>query len=264
MPSRLACLGIDKSRPGFYDDPLFLAAEAKDPTLLEAYAGYVNELDLDDAYRTDARRKITESAIFLHDELVRDGLKGGCIDVSVALGRFLERQGVWNYVVKGGVSMHFAPETGLGRRYHWVFDSKGDPQAKAGHAWVYAPPFQVVDLTLGQQHGVSGGAHYLREPVLGEQAERIEPDIEAVFDDHYREHYSRQLGHPMRLHDLRVIDPGLLKKLKTQRSWRIARSFGSLQYVGHAVTASDKPFEQVDRPLLNGKSGWELWLQFKR
>jgi hypothetical protein len=93
---RLRKLGIGTAKPGFYDDPKFLAAEKNDPTLLEAYADFVESMDFEAAYLTSAERCIEYTARFLYERLVSDGRKGACIDASCVLSRFLERQGVWN------------------------------------------------------------------------------------------------------------------------------------------------------------------------
>jgi hypothetical protein len=263
MPSRLAFLQLDKSRPGFYDDPVFLAAEQKDPSLLDAYAGYVDELTLDAAYVSYARGRVIASAKFLHERLLEDGRKGACVDVCQMLSRFLEQQGVWNYIVKGANALYPAPHTGLEPKFHWLFDSDGDPRAVAPHAWICAPPFQVVDLTLGRQENSGDEDQYLREPILLEHARKESPRIEELFDPALRAEYQRQLRRPVTIKDLSKIDPGLPTKLQTRGTLQAHLPDISLRYVGVAVTAPDEPFEKARGWLMGGKSGWELWLEFK-
>lgn len=96
MPTRLAGLGLDLTKPGFYDDPAFLAAERRDPRLLEAYAYFIDGISLDENYVEYVRERTHATVTFLHRALVEDGRMGACVDVSAALSRFLERQGVWN------------------------------------------------------------------------------------------------------------------------------------------------------------------------
>src|SRR6187402_329685 len=107
MASRIDALGIDTSRPGFYNEPGFQAAERGDKKLLQAYADHVEHLSLDDGYLAYARERIVESASFFAERLHRDGRRGACLDASMILGQFLERQGVWNYVAEGALSIRF-------------------------------------------------------------------------------------------------------------------------------------------------------------
>lgn len=72
LPNRLAALNLDTSRPGFYDDPAFLAAEKQDPRLLEAYGSHIDQLQLDDGYLAYARARVRETAAFLVDRLWMD------------------------------------------------------------------------------------------------------------------------------------------------------------------------------------------------
>jgi hypothetical protein len=263
MPSRLAFLRLDKSKPGFYDDPVFLAAEQKDKTLLDAYAGYIDELTLDADYLNYARERVVRSATFLHERLLEDGRKGACVDVSQVLSRFLEQQGIWNYMVKGANALYPAPHTGLEPKFHWLFDSDGDPRAVASHAWVCAPPFRIVDLTLGRQEDSGDEDRYLREPILSEHARPESPRIEELFDPALRAEYQRQLGRPVTMTDLSNVDPGLPAKLHRRGTLQVELPDISLRYVGVAVTAPDQPFEKARGWLMGGKSGWELWSEFK-
>src|SRR5690349_757032 len=88
-------LGLDRLAPGFYDSPEFIRAERRDSTLLVNYAQYVKLLVLGADYLARARQIIEDSADFLYRALVLDGRRGACIDVSSALLRFLEQEGVW-------------------------------------------------------------------------------------------------------------------------------------------------------------------------
>jgi len=264
MPSRLALLPLDKSKPGFYDEPAFLAAEQNDKTLLDAYAGYIDGLALDEVYLNRARHCVQRSAKFLHQWLIRDGRKGACIDMSQMLSRFLEQQGVWNYIVKGATALYPAPHTRLEPKFHWLYDSNGDPNATASHAWLCAPPFRIVDLTLGMQQNSGNEDRYLGEPILAEHASRDAARLEEVFDPAIRAAYQRQLGRPISMKDLSEIDPALLEKLNRRGSWQVDLADVSVRYIAVAVTAPDQPFEKARGWSMCGKFGWDLWLDFQR
>jgi hypothetical protein len=263
MPSRLAFLRLDKSKPGFYDDPVFLAAERKDPSLLDAYAGYVDELAPDADYLKYARERVIASAKFLHERLQADGRKGACVDMSQMLSRFLEQQGVWNYIVKGGAVVYPAAHTGLKAAFHWLYDSRAAEQSVAPHAWVCAPPCNVVDLTLGRQENSGDEDRLLQDPIVAEGARRSGPRIEEVFDPPIRDAYEHQLGRPLTMSDLLHIDKELVAKLQRRGSWEVELPDVLIRYVGVAVTAPDQPFEKARGWLMGGKSGWELWLEFE-
>jgi hypothetical protein len=263
MPSRFDSLQLDKSKPGFYDHPAFLAAEKKDASLLEAYADYIDELAFDADYLSFARARIVASAQFLHQRLLADGRKGACVDMSQVLSRFLEQQGVWNYMVKGAAAVYPASDTGIHAAFHWLYDSRASEQSVAPHAWVCAPPCNVVDLTLGRQENAGDEDRLLREPIVAEGARRSTPRIEEVFDPPIRDAYARQLRRPITMSDLGHIDKALVTKLQRRGTWEVELPNVLIRYVGVAVTAPDQPFERARGWLIGGKSGWELWLEFE-
>lgn len=264
MTSRLASLEFEKSKPGFYDDPVFMAAEAKDPTLLDAYAEHVEGLTHDETYLKYARDRISRSARFLHDRLLADGRKGACVDMSQMLSRFLEQQGVWNYIVKGGTAVYPAAHTGVKSAFHWLYDSHADAKSAAPHAWVCAPPCNVVDLTLGRQENSGEEDRLLQSPIVAERARRSAPRIEEVFDPPLRAAYERRLGRPITMSDLVRIDKGLVAKLRRRGTWEVELPDVVIRYVGCGGTAPDLPFNRARGWLMNGKSGWDLWSEFKQ
>jgi hypothetical protein len=264
MVSKLASLDFDKSKPGFYDDPVFMAAEAKDPTLLDAYADHVDALTHDETYLQHARDRISRSVRFLHGRLLADGRKGACVDMSQMLSRFLEQQGVWNYIVKGGTAVYPAAHTGLDAAFHWLYDSRAKEKSAAPHAWVCAPPFNVVDLTLGQQENAGEEDRLLQAPIVAEHARRSAPKIDEVLDPPLREAYTRQLGRPITMSDLAHIDKNLVTRLHRRGTWEVQLPEVLIRYVGVGVTAPDLPFNQARGWLVDGKSGWDLWLDFKK
>jgi len=91
-------LRIDFGNPAFCETPGFLDAEQLDPGLLIKYAQYINTLTFTPEYMERARTVVRETAEFLYAELVADGRRGACIDISQTLQRFLERQGIWVYL----------------------------------------------------------------------------------------------------------------------------------------------------------------------
>lgn len=249
MPNRLAALPLDTSRPGFYDEPAFIAAEKQDPRLLEAYAGYVEQLQLDDGYLAYARRRVRETAAFLVDRLWKDPRRGACVDVSLVLGRFLERQGVWNYGVRGAVAISFPPKSRL-RPYH--MRRHGDVP---GHVWLRAPPFRIVDLTIALQDYSNGEERHLQKYVIEENAPAEAPQVADLLDDIDRLALRASLGREPRVADVNTF---------VTTAWTVRRAQTEIRYTPAGVTALDGTIESARNLRLSGKYPGELWTDFLR
>ena len=57
-----------------------------------------------------------------------EGRLGACIDLSMVLSRILDAEGIWNYVVKGSLTLTFPRSVQPGPIYFWPID-EGDFQA---------------------------------------------------------------------------------------------------------------------------------------
>ena len=75
-------LKIDFRKPGFYDTPQFQAVEREHPAFLKSYADFIQNLTLSAKYVDRARQIVRDTAEFLFNELVADGRKGACVDIS--------------------------------------------------------------------------------------------------------------------------------------------------------------------------------------
>jgi hypothetical protein len=111
----------------------------------------------------NARRVIDEAANFLHAALVAHSRLGACVDISGILFRTLEEEGIWSCGVKGSLTINFPRSSRIRTRYFWSADH-GD--FVAGHAWLFAPPYTVVDIAVRQQPYRSKEKRYIPERVL--------------------------------------------------------------------------------------------------
>lgn len=136
---------ISPDQVGFYNDPTFLAAERVDPAFLEFYGAWVRARSRDAAYDGHVRRIVPKIAEIIADEIIRDGQLGVCIDASMMLTKMFEIEGVWCYAAKGSLTVS-APDLGEPTHF-WMIDD----EPAAGHVWVVAPPFEIVDVTLKGQ-----------------------------------------------------------------------------------------------------------------
>ena len=143
--------------PGMHDHPAFLAAECEDPRLLEPFARYVESRQYLPEYLADSRYKIQVVADAVYQAVRQDGRLGACVDASGIIGRMLDTLGIWNYVVKASLTIDFPHSTGLPRTCYWAVD---EGEFEAPHAFVVAPPFAVVDVTVSlQPFRLGQGAH---------------------------------------------------------------------------------------------------------
>ena len=177
--------GIPIDKPGFYDHPQFIAIEKSFPIYLNNYARFVQQRSYDGFYLDRARREIPIIANALHRELLSDGRQGACVDASAALSRILEKEGYWNFVVKGSLTITFASTSRIPNRYFWSVD-QGD--FVAGHAWVFAPPFKVLDITIRQQGHTRHEREYLPDSVLAESPSRSKPAVADIISPTLRSH----------------------------------------------------------------------------
>ena len=255
--ARLRKLGVNTSKPGFYDQPAFLAAEKTDPALLEAYADFVEERVHSKDYLASAERAVEQTTTFLYERLLADGRKGACVDISLVLSQFLERQGIWNYLVKGALTVVFPPSSGFDPRYFCPLTFGNNP-AVTGHAWVCAPPFRIVDLTLTMQPYTGGEEKYLDGPVLAKSGRPTSVTAVDLFD-------SPPPGYPYpTLKDAQESDPTLLKRIKRYGAIEVPVRHTRLRYFACSPSAPDLPLEKARNLNLSGKWPIELWNDFEK
>ncbi|WP_179020754.1 hypothetical protein [Winogradskyella forsetii] len=244
---------IDYKTPGFYDSQEFLFQEQRDHSFLEKYAEYINAQTYSSTYLERASGEIPFIARILNQELVKDGRLGACIDVSMVLSRILEREGFWNYTTKGSLTITFPKDSGLENKYFWTVDTGTH---SAGHSWVVAPPFTVVDLTLKQQPYSQNEQKLISDYICSTQ--KTETSID----------------------ELDVISPSILLDAKLQgfkgnklkfvgtNFLNISERFPALQiekennfykYVTVAISASEDPLETITTLKLSNRIGIEIY-----
>ena len=249
---------IDTTKPGFFDDPAFVAAEKVDPLFLDNYARFIANSVFSPEYIARARIEITLIASICHQELVTDGRLGACIDIGMILSRILEREGFWNYQVKGGLTIQFPPASGIGPRYFWYFDtlSRGQPAFDAAHSWIVAPPFNVVDVAIKQQP-YDRGRDLIPNMVISDSISKEKVMI------------SDLVSPPLIAFALAKGVPERKILQKFVPHWPLfARDFPAttlavdqikLTYIPVAIGAPDLPFEKMNGSHFNGRIGIELY-----
>lgn len=252
-----AGLGIPMDAPGFYDHPAFVAIEKKNPKFLEAYAKFVQSRPIDRTYIAQVRQVVGIVGPMWNEELVLDGRLGACIDLSMVLSRTLESGGVWNYVVKGALTIEFPKNSGYGKTYFWPIDIA---KVAAGHVWVCAPPYSIIDLTIHQQ---PFGGHRLKHVppfVLSESVERYSPTIVDICSTEVVSDLQRQ-GAPLTNETLFRIQPNLRGIFQSFPATVERHDSTILNYTPCAISASDRPFEEITSLRLRGRTGYEIYQQ---
>jgi hypothetical protein len=155
--------GLTIDAPGFYDHPHFVRAEQAQPGYVNTYARYVRDQAYSEGYLARSEAAIQAAAALLSREVKADGRSNLCVTVSKVLSKILEREKVWNYVVVGAFSAAIRIDGSWQTHTFYPFDVR---PVDAAHAWVVAPPFHIVDLTLRQQRYPGPAAAYLPDRLL--------------------------------------------------------------------------------------------------
>ena len=150
--------GLSIDKPGFYDHPLFIRAEQAQPGYINTYARYVRDQAYSEAYLNRSEAVIQAAAAALSREVQADGRSNLCVTASKVLSKILEREKVWNYIVVGAFSVSIRIDGRWHTHSFYPFDVR---PVDAAHAWVVAPPFHIIDLTLRQQRYPGPAAAYL-------------------------------------------------------------------------------------------------------
>jgi len=261
LEAKFRRLGVDFSRPGFYDDPEFIRAERAEPNLLVDYARYVKSLEFSQEYLARVRPVILEAADFLYRSLLADGRRGACIDVSGILLRCLEREGIWSHFVGGGLKVQFPEGARLPPRWFWPLMHARNP-AMTGHAWISAPPFNVVDISYSLQPYVPREQEYLRGFVAVEQCGVNEaPTIRDLMENEAVEEFVQRRGRLPEINDLPQITREFLEEFP---SCALVKDGVRLNYIPVRTSAPDLPLERMRNLQLSGRYPLQLYEEFRR
>jgi hypothetical protein len=255
-------LGIDCTRPGFYDHPVFAALKSRDPAMLDKYARFVDLRPLSEDELQHSRKIVPLASEFLFQRLRQDGRLSVCVDTSLVLCRLLEQFGIWSYVVKGALTVSFAKSTGLRSATMGTLALPGTP-ATAGHAWVCAPPYRVVDVTASRQPYPSYGRKIMGSIfVLEESVQPATPEGKDLFDADAVAAFRRQCGYTPTMAEVRELVPNIDEKIAALGAFRVERGRASFKYIGTATSAPKLPLQNMTNLRLSGKLPRELYQDF--
>ena len=183
LQSDFAAARIPIDSPGFYEDRGFVRREQKDPTYLDNYVRFVQWQSYSPAYLETAEQAVYVVAAEMQLALQLDGTRDGYDETPFVLSRMLEREGIWNYVVCGTLTLTFPSGAGFAPYSFRSVGVDGGSNVECGYKWVYAPPFRVIDITIQAQDYPCPVTHLLPKTVLekdteasvGDPAEMLSP-----------------------------------------------------------------------------------------
>ena len=254
IESDFVARSIPVNHPGFYDHPNFMQVERDNPAYLNNYARYVDARPRSVEYEAHVRKVAPVIAEHFYQKLLANGRLGACVDISGLVSRALEREGIWNFAVKGSLTMTFPSKSNIPPQYFYSIDQGS---FTAGHAWVAAPPLFIIDVAIRLQPFQYTQANYLPPIVcsdsntlaLGNAIDIVAPEIRAHFAAHGVSEKNL----------LRTISPQTVPFLKTFPARLIKSGDVSLKYVPVAVGAPDVPFEEMKVMYFDGKTGYEVY-----
>ena len=151
-------IGIDTSKPGFYNDPIFLEIEGENPSFLNEYNKFVFAQTYTEEYLLYAKKKIDIISQILFDELAKTKRNGACLDIAQILMLILEKEGIWSCMFNGSMTIEYNKELNIENAYYYTVDSGNFSSA---HAWLAAPPYKIIDLSIHLQEYDSKEIKYI-------------------------------------------------------------------------------------------------------
>lgn len=250
-------LGIDYSHPEFYNSEGFRRAEAKDSELMVAYAEYVKTRSYSAAYLERARETVPKIVAFLHEELLKDGRLGACIDASLAASKILEQYGFWTTIEAGSLTLEFEDERPS--RYFAQMMVPGNT-AKVGHAWLHVPPFRLVDLTITRQARNEDIAKMMGGPLLAEKVGDVAGvTIHDMVDQDLQAEWKKRLGRIPRIEEVMVSQQATADTIRRLGAFSVRKKGLTLKYFPCLATALEETFEQCTTHCFSGKSAVEIF-----
>lgn len=246
---------IPTDRPGFYDAPAFIAVERSDPSYLNNYARFVHERARSTEYDAHVRKVVPLVTAVYYEQLKKNGRLGACIDISALISRALEQEGIWNFMVKGSLTLTFPAASRIRPQYFWSVDTN---EFTAAHAWVAAPPLFVVDVAIQLQPYAGKEAKYLPRIVCEDADTLSSATLIDIVSPEVRAHFSA-CGIPASK-QMHAANPQTPAFVATFPAREVVFEETKLKYIPVATTAPDAPFERISSMSFEGRSGYDVYM----
>jgi hypothetical protein len=250
-------LGIDTSKPGFYDSPAFQTQAQSNLYFAETYARFVKLRPITEAYEARVKMIVPRLCQLIVDVFKADRWEGGCLEASWMMSRMLDRLGIWNYTPIGSVTFE-VEHKGLCCGFY-RHDFKDFPEAILGHAWVVAPPFKLVDATVSLQRlGDDPIREYLPVCVSALEVTPLKLEVSDIISFRMRESFLSWEGSLDEALHLR-LDRRLGHFAETFPPSRIDHGALMIRYVPLEINLCDLPLEEINADAHLGRPAKVIW-----
>ncbi len=240
--------------PGFYDHPNFLLIEEKNASYLSNYAKFVHERPRAASYDDFVKKTVSLIVNFYHDKYIGNDSSSSRTAFTNIISKALEQAGVWNYVIKGSVTIDFPDASGIPKHNFWSIDYDG---YSAAHTWIVAPPFFVVDVSLKTQAFSVEEAKHLMPTNCDEANTIIAPELEDILTP---DAFTLLASHNLKRSEyLGVISPQTEKFLAVFPSRELSFNDTKMRYFPLSVSAADVPFEQMTTIQFDGQTAFDIY-----
>jgi hypothetical protein len=250
--------GIKTDKPGFYDDPRFLAIETGGrPEFLFEYGRFVCWRDYNQPYLDRAEKIIRIVAEEVHRGLVIQNLQGACVVTTMILQRILDRHGVWSCIVKGGVRLSVL-DSDIEPFTMCPIDLPAPPGKQNIHSWIFAPPFTVVDLTVGMQGHEPPLSLMVPKIVLAKTTTPTVADTLNLISPQALQ-IARERGYSASeviAQELPIYTHTISKEFSP---FVITEGRALIKYVPTGFGGSDGDLPKINGYTVNGKSAWQFY-----
>jgi hypothetical protein len=137
-----------------------------------------------------------------------------------------------------------------------------DNKAFTGHAWIYAPPFKIVDLSISLQPYSEHEQRYLQGYTLTETCDAATEPI-GVFDLMEGELIDDHIRRYGRLPTMDDVEPSLHQFMKEYSPHRFVKDGLRFTYMPIKFSAPELPLETMRHPLLSGRLPIQVFEEFK-
>ncbi|MCT7663540.1 hypothetical protein [Shinella kummerowiae] len=243
-------LGVDCSRPGFYDDPRFLDEERRNPLFIETYAEWVLSRERTAEYDAMVRDVVPRLAALIEARVIRHNWNGACIAISGIVTKTLDRLGIWNIPMAGSASIY----VGDNSRHFTIVDDNEGVGFDTGHMWIIAPPYDVVDTTLHYQRW-QGDAFQSLIPkvILADRTDIVKARVQDVVAPDIRRRHPRDQD----LHYKLFRDQRRILTMFPARSFVSGQA--DIRYVPAGIRVPDGPLEDINSEGRAGVPAIDIW-----
>lgn len=245
---------IPHDTPGFYDHPNFMQVEEKNASYLSNYAKFVHDRPREQTYDDYVKKAVLLVANIYHEKFMQHGGLKPDTSITALISKALEKMNIWNYVLKGSMTINFPAESKIDTRHFWSLDHNGFTTA---HVWLVVPPFYVVDVTLPLHSFSESEASYITSPICAEANNIIKPEIEDVISEGYCSHL--ESINVSRSDYYAVISPQTEKFLSVFPSREVISDKLTIKYIPISVSAPDVPFEQMTAITFDGQTAFDIY-----